>query len=58
MVNLSRVKTSYTYSSGAPRGAFQEFFTHQLHDSVVDGLNMGLINKVDMVCLSPVGYGV
>ena len=22
------------------------------------GLHMGLINKVDMVCLSPVGYGV
>ena len=22
------------------------------------GENMGLINKVDMVCLSPVGYGV
>ena len=21
-------------------------------------LNMGLINKVDMACLSPVGYGV
>ena len=21
-------------------------------------LNMGLMNKVDMVCLSPVGYGV
>ena len=21
-------------------------------------INMGLINKVDMVCLSPVGYGV
>ena len=21
-------------------------------------MNMGLINKVDMVCLSPVGYGV
>ena len=21
-------------------------------------VNMGLINKVDMVCLSPVGYGV
>ena len=21
-------------------------------------LNMGLINKVDMVCLSPVGYGM
>ena len=21
-------------------------------------LNMGLINKIDMVCLSPVGYGV
>ena len=24
----------------------------------VFGKNMGLINKVDMVCLSPVGYGV
>ena len=24
----------------------------------VSTLNMGLINKVDMVCLSPVGYGV
>ena len=21
-------------------------------------MNLGLINKVDMVCLSPVGYGV
>ena len=21
-------------------------------------INMGLINKVDMVCLSPMGYGV
>ena len=26
--------------------------------SRLSGLNMGLINKVDMVCLSPVGYGV
>ena len=24
----------------------------------VSGEDMGLINKVDMVCLSPVGYGV
>ena len=27
-------------------------------DSKVWPINMGLINKVDMVCLSPVGYGV
>ena len=26
--------------------------------SNVSTLSMGLINKVDMVCLSPVGYGV
>ena len=26
--------------------------------AVVVMTNMGLINKVDMVCLSPVGYGV
>ena len=26
--------------------------------SVIVFLNMGLINEVDMVCLSPVGYGV
>ena len=26
--------------------------------SRLSGLHMGLINKVDMVCLSPVGYGV
>ena len=25
---------------------------------VLPALYMGLINKVDMVCLSPVGYGV
>ena len=24
----------------------------------INWINMGLINKVDMVCLSPVGYGV
>ena len=26
--------------------------------SVFLSVDMGLINKVDMVCLSPVGYGV
>ena len=30
-------------------------FFLELGESKVD---MGLINKVDMVCLSPVGYGV
>ena len=27
-------------------------------DKQTERLNMGLINKVDMVCLSPVEYGV
>ena len=29
-----------------------------LNSRVILTLNMGLINKVDMACLSPVGYGV
>ena len=29
-----------------------------LKEGTVLTLYMGLINKVDMVCLSPVGYGV
>ena len=31
---------------------------HFLNLSGCNGGNMGLINKVDLVCLSPVGYGV
>ena len=29
-----------------------------LQNWLYSGKSMGLINKVDMVCLSPVGYGV
>ena len=31
--------------------------TRKVEQDIKD-LNMGLINKVDMVCLPPVGYGV
>ena len=33
-------------------------FEKKLFSAFASTLNMGLINKVDMVCLSPVGYGV
>ena len=32
--------------------------THTHDQFFMEHINMGLINKVDMVCLSPVGYGV
>ena len=34
------------------------FFEKNCFSAWASTLNMGLINKVDMVCLSPVGYGV
>ena len=34
------------------------FRVRKFHGLVFFRVNMGLINKVDMVCLSPVGYGV
>ena len=36
----------------------KEFVIGNLIDNKLYTVNMGLINKVDMVCLSPVGYGV
>ena len=40
----------------------REYFEHRSEAYVSErgaaSLNMGLINKVDMVCLSPVRYGV
>ena len=33
-------------------------FEKNCFSALASTLNMGLINKVDMVCLSPVGYGV
>ena len=34
------------------------FFEKNCFSAWASTLNVGLINKVDMVCLSPVGYGV
>ena len=34
------------------------FYSGKILVLVRNLLDMGLINKVDMVCLSPVGYGV
>ena len=46
-------------------GQLEKFFKHSktsfeknCFSAWASTLNMGLINKVDMVCLSPVGYGV
>ena len=46
---------------GANRGFFKyskTSFEKNCFSAWASTLNMGLINKVDMVCLSPVGYGV
>ena len=40
--------------TGYPRTSFEK----NCFSAWASTLNMGLINKVDMVCLSPVGYGV
>ena len=37
---------------------YSESFEKNCFSAWASTLNMGLINKVDMVCLSPVGYGV
>ena len=37
---------------------FETSFEKNCFSAWASTLNMGLINKVDMVCLSPVGYGV
>ena len=39
-------------------GCRNEFIVILANEQTVDWHNMGLINKVNMVCLSPVGYGV
>ena len=46
-----------TYCEGAIL-SLAHSLTHSLTHSPTPLLYMGLINKVDMVCLSPVGYGV
>ena len=48
---LSRIVQSRHYVS---RTSFEK----NCFSAWASTLNMGLINKVDMVCLSPVGYGV
>ena len=47
---LFTVSTLNTYSKTS--------FEKNCFSAWASTLNMGLINKVDMVCLSPVGYGV
>ena len=39
-------------------GSSKTSFEKNCFSAWASALNMGLINKVDMVCLSPVGYGV
>ena len=41
-----------------PSFATKTSFEKNCFSAWASTLNMGLINKVDMVCLSPVGYGV
>ena len=44
------IRSDYIYSKTS--------FEKNCFSAWASTLNMGLINKVDMVCLSPVGYGV
>ena len=44
-----RVETSYFSKTSFEKNCFSAW---------ASTLNMGLINKVDIICLSPVGYGV
>ena len=47
-----------TGESGRPNYHWKTSFEKNCFSAWASTLNMGLINKVDMVCLSPVGYGV
>ena len=46
---LLTTKSTYTQKTSFEKNCFSAW---------ASTLNMGLINKVDMVCLLPVGYGV
>ena len=48
--SLNMINWTYIYSKTS--------FEKNCFSAWASTLNMGLINKVDMVCLSPVGYGV
>ena len=50
-------------ASRGPKPGFSHFAEYLKKENSLRSLNavfnnMGLINKVDIVCLSPVGYGV
>ena len=51
---LTLVTRSVGYSANRPKTSFEK----NCFSAWASTLNMGLINKVDMVCLSSVGYGV
>ena len=53
--------SSFLFQSHVKRGGLpylKTSFEKNCFSAWASTLNMGLINKVDMVCLSPVGYGV
>ena len=52
--SLLVIERSETISSKHSKTSFEK----NCFSAWASTLNMGLINKVDMVCLSPVGYGV
>ena len=58
-----RLMKVFGYHMGEGRGCVlaelsKTSFEKNCFSAWASTLNMGLINKVDMVCLSPVGYGV
>ena len=64
ILSLPEVNTSWNGFAAKRRYIFPKnkhsktSFEKNCFSAWASTLNMGLINKVDMVCLSPVGYGV
>ena len=63
LVHVTRVvhaneRNNANIVSGRLKKHSKTSFEKNCFSSWASTLNMGLINKVDMVCLSPVGYGV
>ena len=52
------IKVVVVFTKGGNRMCSKTSFEKNCFSAWASTLNMGLINKVDMVCLSPVGYGV
>ena len=56
--NVKNVKCQRYFWGGLHSKDSKTSFEKNCFSAWASTLNMGLINKVDMVCLSPVGYGV